>query len=133
MFKKIAESIASAFLGKELFDLGVIAKDEEKKNSYTEISMSLNSAKGKQFINLGIKQKNGGRTNYSWSRIHNVESLRTLRDACDKMEILLASDFSDEEIVALESQFLEEKKDITSRFWSTPNGAPELDDLQSKK
>ena len=105
MFKKIKESLYRTFLGDKLFDFGTVIRDERKKNSYTEISMSINSSKGERFVNLGLKQKNGGRTNFSWSRIQNVEGIRELKETCERIEILFTSDLSDEDIIALENNY----------------------------
>ena len=105
MFKKIKESLYRTFLGDKLFDFGTVIRDERKKNSYTEISMSINSSKGERFVNLGLKQKNGGRTNFSWSRIQNVEGIRELKETCERIEILFTSDLSDEDIKALENNY----------------------------
>ena len=105
MFKKIKDTLYKAFLGEKLFDFGTVIRDEGKKNSYTEISMSINSSKGERFVNLGIKEKNGGSTNFTWSRIQNIQGIRELRETCEKIEILLQSDLSDDELQALENQF----------------------------
>jgi len=109
MFKKFKDTLYKTFFGDKLFDFGTVVRDERKKNSYTEISMSINSSGGERFVNFGLKQKSGGSTNFSWSRIKDVSEIQKLKKTCEQIEVLLCSDLSDEDLKALEDTFPEDQ------------------------
>jgi len=108
MFKKIMDRLYRVFLGEKLFDLGVIMRDQRGRNAFTEVSMSINRSGDDRYVNCKIRQKTGSSTKVNFIRLNDASSLRALREGCDKLDILLSSDLSDEELKALENQFPEQ-------------------------
>ena len=101
MFNKIKDTLSQALHRNKLYDFGIVVRDERTLNSFTEISMSVHTAKGKRFVSLGIRVKNAGSSIYSRSKIQDIESIRKRKNACERAETLLSDSMTDEDIKAL--------------------------------